>query len=66
MKSIRIFCQFLVAITCSLGLSWLFVSPSLAADTGPIRVGFLTIKSGPLAAGGIQMEDGLKLYLKER
>jgi branched-chain amino acid transport system substrate-binding protein len=31
-----------------------------------IRVGFLTIKSGALAAGGIQMEDGLKLYLKER
>ena len=66
MKSIRIFCRFLVAITCSFGLSWLVVSPTLAADTGPIRVGFLTIKSGPLAAGGIQMEDGLKLYLKER
>ena len=66
MKSIRIFCRFLAAITCSFGLSWLVVSPTLAADTGPIRVGFLTIKSGPLAAGGIQMEDGLKLYLKER
>ena len=66
MKSIRIFCRFLVTITCSFGLSWLVVSPTLAADTGPIRVGFLTIKSGPLAAGGIQMEDGLKLYLKER
>jgi branched-chain amino acid transport system substrate-binding protein len=38
---------------------------SLAASTDPIRVGFLTIKSGALAAGGIQMEDGLKLYLKE-
>jgi len=36
-----------------------------AAPNEPIRVGFLTIKSGALAAGGIQMEDGLKLYLKE-
>ena len=35
-----------------------------AAD--PIRVGFLTIKSGALAAGGKQMEDGLRLFLKER
>jgi len=38
---------------------------SYAAPNDPIRVGFLTIKSGALAAGGIQMEDGLKLYLKE-
>ncbi len=37
-----------------------------ANPNDPIRVGFLTIKSGALAAGGIQMEDGLKLYLKER
>ena len=32
----------------------------------PIRVGFLTIKSGALAAGGKQMEDGIQLFLKER
>ncbi len=31
----------------------------------PIRLGFLTVKTGPLAAGGIQMEQGLQLYLKE-
>ena len=37
-----------------------------AADQTPIRVGFLTIKSGALAAGGKQMEDGLRLFLKER
>jgi branched-chain amino acid transport system substrate-binding protein len=35
-----------------------------AADA--VRVGFLTIKSGALAAGGKQMEDGLRLFLKER
>jgi len=37
-----------------------------AADSEPIRIGFLTIKSGALAAGGKQMEDGLRLFLKER
>lgn len=37
-----------------------------AAENDPIRVGFLTIKSGALAAGGKQMEDGLRLFLKER
>jgi branched-chain amino acid transport system substrate-binding protein len=41
---------------------------ALAANpsTEPIRVGFLTIKSGALAAGGKQMEDGIQLFLKER
>lgn len=36
------------------------------AQGDPIRLGFLTIKSGALAAGGKQMEDALKLFLKER
>ena len=36
------------------------------AQTGPMRIGFLTVKTGPLASGGIQMEQGLALYLKER
>lgn len=40
--------------------------PAYAASTDPIRLGFLTIRSGSLAAGGKQMEDGLKLFLKER
>jgi branched-chain amino acid transport system substrate-binding protein len=35
------------------------------AQAGPLRVGFLTVKTGPLASGGIQMEQGLTLYLKE-
>src|SRR6266581_7617184 len=36
------------------------------AASGPMRVGFLTVKTGPLASGGLQMEQGLTLYLKER
>jgi branched-chain amino acid transport system substrate-binding protein len=30
----------------------------------PIRIGFLTVKTGPLAAGGIQMEQGMLVWLK--
>ena len=37
-----------------------------AAQTEPLRLGFLTIRSGPLAAGGRQMEEGINLFLKER
>jgi branched-chain amino acid transport system substrate-binding protein len=41
--------------------------PTLAqAQTEPIRIGFLTVRSGPLAAGGRQMEEGIQLLLKER
>ena len=36
-----------------------------SAGGDPIRLGFLTVKTGPLAAGGIQMEQGLTLYLKD-
>ena len=37
-----------------------------AGEKEPVRVGFLTVNSGALAAGGRQMEEGLGLYLKER
>ena len=36
------------------------------AQTEPIRVGFLTVRTGALAAGGRQMEEGIQLFLKER
>jgi branched-chain amino acid transport system substrate-binding protein len=50
-----------------LGTSALVAAPAiLRAQSGPMRVGFLTVKTGPLASGGIQMEQGLTLYLKER
>ena len=32
----------------------------------PVRVGFLTVRTGALAAGGKQMEEGINLFLKER
>jgi branched-chain amino acid transport system substrate-binding protein len=37
-----------------------------ASQTGPIKIGFLTVASGPLAAGGRQLDEGIKLFLKER
>ena len=36
------------------------------AQNAPIRIGLLTVKTGPLAQGGIQMEQGTNLFLKER
>jgi branched-chain amino acid transport system substrate-binding protein len=36
------------------------------AQSGNLRLGFLTVRTGPLAAGGRQMEEGINLLLKER
>ena len=32
----------------------------------PLKIGFLTVDTGPLAAGGKQQEEGAALFLKER
>ena len=40
--------------------------PAAVAQAGPIKVGFLTIKSGALASGGLQMEQGMVTFFKER
>src|SRR5579864_5931315 len=44
------------------------VSGGRAAAQGadPIRVGLLTVKTGPLASGGIDMERALVMYFKDR
>jgi branched-chain amino acid transport system substrate-binding protein len=49
------------ASTAAVSMPWV-----ARAQTGPMRVGFLIVKTGPLASGGLQMEQGLTLYLKER
>ncbi len=36
------------------------------AQAAPFKVGLLTVKTGPLAQGGIQMEQGIVTYLKEK
>ena len=53
--------QIALAAICAFSL------PAAAqAQSEPIRIGFLTVRSGPLAAGGRQMEEGIQLLLKER
>jgi branched-chain amino acid transport system substrate-binding protein len=42
-----------------------FPAPAIA-QAAPFRLGLLTVKTGPLAAGGIQMEQGVLTYLKEK
>ena len=37
-----------------------------AQNTGPIRIGMLAVKTGPLASGGIDMELAINMFLKER
>ena len=49
----------------SMGMALSAGNPRARADD-PIRIGFLTVKTGPLASGGIQMEQSLLLYLKQR
>src|SRR5262245_16233131 len=41
-------------------------APIVRAQGAPFRVALLTVKTGPLAQGGIQMEQGLVTFLKER
>jgi branched-chain amino acid transport system substrate-binding protein len=41
-----------------------FPTPAIA-QAKPFKLGLLTVKTGPLAQGGIQMEQGVLTYLKE-
>jgi branched-chain amino acid transport system substrate-binding protein len=38
----------------------------LRAQPAPFKIALLTVKTGPLAQGGIQMEQGLTTFLKEK
>jgi branched-chain amino acid transport system substrate-binding protein len=41
-----------------------FPAPAIA-QAAPFKLGLLTVKTGPLAQGGIQMEQGVQTWLKE-
>ena len=43
-----------------------FKLPAAVAQSGPVQIGFLCVKTGPLASGGIQMEQGINVFFKER
>lgn len=58
--------KFIQAAGAGLGVSALGFPAIVRAQGGPIRVGLMTVKTGPLASGGIDMERGLVQFLKER
>ena len=53
-----------VSVLVALTTCWLAAAPLSAQE--PVRVGVLTIRSGPIASCGRQMEEGLQFALKER
>src|SRR6266545_2451052 len=48
------------------GVAALGTPTIVRSQAGAIRVGLMTVKTGPLASGGIDMERALVQYLKER
>jgi branched-chain amino acid transport system substrate-binding protein len=42
-----------------------FPMPSIAQNA-PLKIGLLTVKTGPLAAGGLHLEEGITVFLKEK
>ena len=58
--------QFIQAAGTALGASALGFPARVRAQSEPIRVGLLTVKTGPLASGGLDMEYALAMYLRER
>ena len=42
-----------------------FQMPSIA-QSAPLKIGLLTVKTGPLAAGGIHFEEGISSFLKDK
>src|SRR5919109_581424 len=50
-----------------LGATAVLAAPTvLRAQGAPFKIGLLTVKTGPLAQGGIQMEQGILTLLKEK
>jgi branched-chain amino acid transport system substrate-binding protein len=54
------------SIAAAIAIAGLAPLAAQAQSSEPIRIGFLTVRSGALAAGGKQMEEGIQLFLKER
>ena len=58
--------KFIQATGAGLGASALGFPAIVRAQSEPIRLGLLTVKTGPLASGGLDMERALLMYLRER
>ena len=48
------------------GVAAVYAPAVLRAQGAPFKIGLLTVKTGPLAQGGIQMEQGIATFLKEK
>src|SRR5215203_6468671 len=48
------------------GVATVYAPAVLRAQGAPFKIGLLTVKTGPLAQGGIQMEQGIAAFLKEK
>src|SRR5438552_8619448 len=48
------------------GVSAIALKMPAIAQAAPFKIGLLTVKTGPLAQGGIQMEQGIATFLKEK
>jgi branched-chain amino acid transport system substrate-binding protein len=57
--------RFVKAAGAALALSTVGVPLRASAQSEPIRIGLMTVKTGPLASGGIDMERALTQFLKE-
>src|SRR5438067_8820703 len=58
--------KFIKAAGAAAGAAPLAFHTILRAQAESIRIGLLTIKTGALASGGIDMERGLNIFLKEK
>ena len=58
--------KFIKAAGVVAGASALGFPATVRSQSEPIRLGLLTIKTGALASGGIDMERGLTIFLKEK
>jgi branched-chain amino acid transport system substrate-binding protein len=58
--------RFIKSGSAGLGAAALGFPAIVHSQSGPIRVGLVTVKTGPLASGGIDMERALQQFLKER
>src|SRR5215203_7269595 len=48
------------------GVATVYAPAVLRAQGAPFKIGLLTVKTGPLAQGGIPMEQGIATFLKEK
>ena len=56
--------KFLAGTAATAGAAVLSM-PSIAQNA-PLKIGLLTVKTGPLAAGGIHFEEGITSFLKDK